>query len=155
MDIFVPRATIREARQGDGEALVAMGHAFFAEAGYGDEFEFDENSFGESCFLLARAGLLLIVEQDSQVIGMAAVDIAPAFWNRKVLLAREVFWYLVPEHRKGAGRLVLPVLEAVAKSHGAVLMDVVAEEGKRSKALGRLYTAGSYSLAENVFRKRL
>lgn len=148
---------IRAAVPDDAEALVRMGQAFFEEAGHAKEHEFDPVDFGGMLDLLAEAGLLLVVEKDGQVIGMAAADVAPAFWNRRVLLGREAFWYIEPNHRNGIGRELLNALVSAAKSYGATVFDVVAEdgEGKRGPALARLYRAGGFSPAETVFRKGL
>lgn len=146
---------IRPAVPEDAEALMNMGRAFFEEAGHGKEFTFDPVDFGGTLDVLADAGLLLVVEKDGEVIGMAAADVAPAFWNRSVLMGREAFWYVLPRHRKGVGRELLNALISAAQSYGAAVFDVVAEDGKRGPALARLYRAGGFSPAETVFRKRL
>ncbi len=147
---------IRPATQEDAGRLVEMGYAFFIEAGHeSDATPFDPESFVRTLALLASHGLLLVVEKDGAVIGMAAADVAPAFWNHKILLGREAFWYVEPAHRKGIGRELLKALEALVTSLGATLFDVVAEDGKRSEALARLYRAGEYNPAERTFRKRL
>ncbi|MBS0219138.1 MAG: GNAT family N-acetyltransferase [Proteobacteria bacterium] len=148
---------IRPAVEDDAEALLRMGEAFFKEAGHAGQFEFDPLDFGATLDMLARHNLLLVVEKNGQVIGMAAADVAPAFWNRRVLMGREAFWYVEPAHRKGVGRELLHALECAAKSYGATVFDVVAEEGegKRGAALARLYRAAAYSPAETVLRKRL
>jgi len=147
---------IRAAEPRDAGRLIEMGHAFFVEAGHeGDVGAFDPESFVKTLGTLANAGLLLVAEKGGEVIAMAAADVAPAFWNHKVLLGREAFWYVEPAHRKGLGRELLKALETASMKYGATMFDVVAEEGKRSQALARLYRAGGYSPAELTFRKRL
>jgi GNAT superfamily N-acetyltransferase len=144
---------IRPAVPDDAEALLRMGQAYHEEAGYAAQVEFVPEDFGGMLDALASAGLLLVVEMDGQVVGMAAA--APAFWNRRVL--RGALWYLAPSHRKGVGRELINALECAAKSYGATVFDMVAEdgEGKRGPALARLCRAGGYSPAETVFRKGL
>lgn len=146
---------IREAIADDAGKLVEMGWAFFQEAGHAGEFVFDPQSFLGSLEMLAGAGMLLVVEDGGEVVGMAAADVAPALWNRSILLGREQFWYIVPAHRKGTGVALLSALEQAAKRYGATTFDVVAEDGQRSEALGRLYRRASYNPAERTFRKRL
>ncbi len=149
---------IRTARPDDLPTMIEFGRAFHKEAGHEERHAFctfvDED-FAATLKALGQAGLLLAVEKDGRVVGMAAADMAPAIYNHKVLLGRECFWYLDPNHRKGLGRQLIGALEATTKSFGARLFDVVAEEGKRSDALARMYRAGSYSPAERTFRKEL
>lgn len=148
---------IRPAVPDDAEVLLDMGQAFHAEAGYADRFDFVPGDFAVALDAMSDAGLLLVAEKDGQVVGMAGADAAPLIFNRSVRIGREAFWYIQPAHRKGIGRELLSALECAAKSYGAAIFDVVAEdgEGKRGVALARLYRAASYSPAESVFRKVL
>lgn len=146
---------IRLAVPDDGPDLMRMGEAFFQESGYADQFPFDRVSFAHTCASLGQADLLLVVEQNGAVVGMAAADMAPSICNHSVLFARECFWYVDPPYRKGIGRKLIPALEALVKERGASALDVVAESGKRSDALARVYRAGGFSPSENTFRKWL
>lgn len=146
---------IRTPKADDLAALVELGRAFHAEAGYADLVPFCHLSFGVTLTTLYAADLLLVVEHNGKVVGMAAADVAPFIFNRSVLLSRECFWYVEPSFRKGIGRKLLPALEALVKSRGASTFDVVAESGKRSDALARVYRAGGFSPSENTFRKWL
>ena len=148
--------TMRPALPDDMPALIDMGREFFSEAGHEARgLQFDEESFAATLATLGNAGLLLSVERFGNVIGMGAVDIAPAYWNRSVKLAQEVFWYLRPEHRVGRGGRLLRALERLAADKGAIIFAAVAEEGDRAKALGRVYRSTGYALAETVYRKVL
>jgi GNAT superfamily N-acetyltransferase len=151
---------IRPAIPADIFRLLEMGAAFHKEAGVAERHEgltFDRDSFAFSAATLMDAGLLLVMEGDKgDVIGMAAADGAPCFLNRNVVIGREQLWYVEPEHRKGKdSRHLLGALEDLARARGIHLFDVVAEEGERSDALGRLYRRADYNPAERVFRKRL
>lgn len=148
---------IRLAIPEDGPAIMRMGEAFFHEAGHGARFTFDRESFAHSVIQFAKNDLLLVVEKDGPVVGMAAADVAPAFWNYNVLLSRESWWYVEKAHRQGIGRRLLAALEDLLRDRGATVFDVVAEdgEGSRSEALARLYRAGGFSPAERTFRKVL
>jgi Acetyltransferase (GNAT) family len=148
---------IRPAEPDDVPALVLMGHAFFQETGHQQRYgvQFDPASFAQILGRLGEAGVLITAERFGQPVGMAAIDIAPAYWNNTVKLAQEVFWYLKPEHRVGHGGRLLNALQQLARDKGAILFSVVAEEGDRSKALGRLYRSRGYLLAETVYRRML
>ncbi len=146
---------IRAADPDDLPALLAMGRAFNEEAGYAEEIPFCEESFGKTLAALANAGLLLVADKGDGPVGMAGADVGPAICNHAILLSREAFWYVQPAHRKGLGGALLAALEEKATAYGAHIFDVVAEDGKRSEALARLYRARHFNPAERTFRKRL
>lgn len=146
---------IRLAVAADSNRLMAMGRAFHQEAGYETEVPFCEQSFGKTTEALMVAGLLLVADKGDGAIAMAGADVAPSICNHKFLFSREAFWYVEPQHRQGLGRQILTSLERVVTLYGAHFFDVVAETGKRSDALGRLYRAAGYSSAEITYRKKL
>lgn len=146
---------IRAATPDDMPALLEMGRAFNEEAGYAETVPFCEASFRLTLAILGEANLLFVTEDEGQVTGMAAADVAPSICNRSILIGREAFWYLKPGQRKGVGKKLLKVLESMAEKKGATYFDVVAEDGKRSEALARIYWAASYRPTERTFRKRL
>jgi GNAT superfamily N-acetyltransferase len=151
---------IRQAIPNDIFHLIDMGEAFHREAGIAardERLAFDRDSFAYTAALLMDAKLLLVMEDDTGTpVGMAAADGAPCWFNRNCVLGRELLWYVQPAHRKGKdSRHLLGALEDLAKARGIHLFDVVAEEGERSDALGRLYRRADYNPAERVFRKVL
>ena len=154
---------IRAAEPTDLPAMLEMGQAFFAEAGHAAEHPFCEASFTTTLQALGNTGLLLVADHAGAVIGMAAAAIRPAPWDHAVKTGREVFFYVQPAHRKGLGKLLIKALEDVSMAHGATVFDLVAERGSprpdakitRGAALGRLYEAHGYALAETTYRKVL
>lgn len=150
---------IRLATGSDMLRLLEMGRAFNEEAGYAEQVPFCVESFTRTLTVLGNAGLILVMEDETgDVIGMAAADVAASICNHKILVGREAFWYISPAHRFGPdrrGRQLLAALEKTVKDRGGHFFDVVAENGKREKALARLYRAASYSPAEITFRKAL
>ncbi|HEX7971891.1 MAG TPA: GNAT family N-acetyltransferase [Thiobacillus sp.] len=145
---------IRPAVPTDVQRLMEMGHAFFIEAGWDKHADFDEESFAFTCGALIANGILLVADKDDNgVVGMAAAGIAPAYWNRSVLTAQELFWYCEPAHRLGLGSKLMKELEAAAIERGVVLFSMSAEEGLRSEALSRLYRQRGYFPMEKLFWK--
>ena len=132
---------IRTAISSDTPRLLKMGRAFNEEAGYAESVPFCERSFGVVVQKLMDAGLLIVADKGQGAIGMAAADVGHAICNDKILLSREAFWYVEPAHRQGLGGKLLIALEEVVRAYGAHIFDVVAEDGKRSEALARLYRA--------------
>lgn len=146
---------IRPATADDMPRLMAMGRAFVTEARYADEIPFIPEDFAKTLAALHAAGLLRVLDTGSGAIGMAGADVGPTIFNYAHRIGREAFWYVDPDHRRGSGMKLLHALELAAKDQGARIFDAVAEEGKRSEPLARLYRAGGYSPAEHTFRKRL
>lgn len=153
---------IRPATVADLPALLEMGRAFWEEAGHAEQHAFCEESFSKTLAILGNAGLLLVLDNGS-IIGMAAADVAPCIVNHAVKIGREAFFYVRPKQRKGMGRLLIKALEDVSIRHGATVFDLVAERGSprsgpkftRGEALGRLYQAHGYALAESTYRRVL
>lgn len=146
---------IRPAVVDDLPRLLEMGRAFNVEAGYAEIVPFDQDSFGRTLAALAAAKVLMVIDHKGAAVGMAGADIGASVCNHQVRIAREAFWYIEPEHRKGGGLSMLNALECAAKNHGVSIFDVVAENGKRDEALARLYRAAKFNPAERTFRKFL
>lgn len=146
---------IRDAVPDDAPALIEMGRAFFAEAGWADKAEFCPQSFAQTLGQLAERGILLVFEKDGRPVGMAGALYSPAYWNEKVLIGQELFWYCEPLHRKGAGTELLRQLESAAKARNVKFFGMVAEHGLRHEALAQVYKRAGYSVAEHTFCKAL
>lgn len=155
---------IRPAVPQDIFRLADMGQAFFKEAGFasklaseGKRLEFDLESFGRTVAALIEHGVLLVATSGDDPIGMAGAGLAPAWWNRNVLTAQELFWYIDPNFRIGFGfgTELMAALEAAVTNLGVVLFSMSAEEGLRSEALGRLYRQRGYFPTERLYWKQL
>lgn len=146
---------VRKAEPRDIPRLLDMGRAFFAEAGWAEKAQFCEVSFTTTLGRLAEAGILLVFEKDGKPVGMAGALYSPAYWNEKVLIGQELFWYCEKPHRKGAGTELLRHLESAAKARNVKFFGMVAEHGLRHEALAQVYKRAGYALAEHTFCKAL
>lgn len=146
---------IRAATPEDVPAIVEMGEAFFEEAGWAARAKFCRESFTQSVQRIAQAGILLVVEKAGRVVGMAGAVFSPAYWNEKVLIGQELFWYVLPTDRKGSGKELLRQLESAAKARNVQFFGMVSEHGLRHDALKAVYERAGYSLAEHTFCKAL
>ena len=154
---------IRDATHEDAAVLVEMGRAFFEEAGLPERFralgrpdiDFCPESFLRCCEALTTGGVLLVAEVGGEVVGMLGALFAPAFWNLRIGLAQECFWYVRPDKRKGIGVALLRAYQDKARERGIALSCMVAEHGLRGDAVGRLYKAKDYVPAETSFWRRL
>lgn len=146
---------IRPAAPPDAPILIEMGLEFFREAGWSDKATFCPRSFLATLERLADHNILLVVEKNGEVVGMAGAVIAPAYWNENMLIGQELFWYCKPAHRKGAGAELLEKLESAAKARNVHLFGMMAEHGLRHEALGRLYKKAGFAPVEHTFCKVL
>lgn len=146
---------IRPAVPTDIHSLLDMGRAFFVEAGWSGFADFDDESFAYTCGHLMDNGVFLVAERDGAVVGMAAAGLAPAYWNRNVLTAQELFWYVQRDHRRGIGGKLMNALEVAVKTLGVRLFSMSAEEGLRADALSQLYAKRGYRPTERLFWKQL
>jgi GNAT superfamily N-acetyltransferase len=148
---------IREAGLIDMPALLRMGRAFFDQAGIGSLTEWDEDSFEATAQMLitSEPGVMLVAEADGQGVGMAGALVFPAYFNVRVLIGQELFWYVAPEHRFGVGAALISRLEEEARGRGASLFIAGAVAGLRDAAIARLYARRGYRPTESSFIKAL
>jgi hypothetical protein len=146
---------IRPATPEDTLALIEMGRAFHAEAGKDEMGAFDPPSFVEFLDRCAVQGALIVAEKGGRVVGMLGLLTGPAWWNKTVIVAQEVFWYCEPAFRKGTGAELLAALESASRARNATVQFVACEAGNRADALSRLYRIKGYRPVETMFAKAI
>lgn len=152
---------IRDAEPRDIPQLVELGRAFYEESGWAARLadmpdgHFCPETFSEIATVLSERFLLLVYEKNGQVVGMIGVPYAPAIFNKKLLIGGEIFWYVAPSHRRGAGAELLRHLESAAKARNVKLLSMVSEHGLRHEALAQVYKRAGFTLAEHTFYKAL
>lgn len=104
---------------------------------------------------LVERGVLLVAERNGRLVGMASAALSPHPFNRDVLIAQELFWYVLPAHRVGCGAALLDALEAAVRDEGAALFVMVCVEGQRERALTRAYRRRGFAPVERTFIKRV
>ena len=152
------RATIRRADLFDLPAIKRLGRDFFEAAQWSDIADWDEASAERTALSLIGGvvpGGLLIAETADETVGMAGYVLFPFSFNHALLIAQEMFWYVDPKHRFGAGRDLMDALEESARAQGATVLIMASIAGLRDAAVARLYARRGYRPAENTFVKRL
>lgn len=147
---------IRVATHGDIPAMVEMGREFHAAAGWGDVAEFVEDDCAASLAVMidAPSMIVLALEDQGQLVGMAGGVSSPCYFNHRVTLGQELFFWINPEQR-GGGMIFKKVLEAEARRIGCDAWIMIALENIRPDATGALYRRGGYRPAERNWIKRL
>lgn len=144
---------IRDIAAKDVPEVMEMGRAFFEESPFTSFASWDEGSFQLTVLSMlsgSAPGGLLVAEDDGKLVGMAAYVIFPLYFNMRVQIAQEVFWYCLPEHRNGVGSDLMDALEAEAKRKGASVFIGANMSGERDAAFARLYRRRGYVRGENT-----
>lgn len=145
---------IRPATPADIPRLLEIGRSFFDEGGLGDLSTFDPDSLAASLKGFLDSGVVLVVEIDGKVVGTACALLFPMYFNHAHLAAAEMFWWVEPEHRRGAGAELLDALESAVQAAGADTLSMMTIAGLRSDAIGRLYQRRGFRPAETTYTKR-
>lgn len=148
---------IRAAVPSDAARIAELGERFFNEAGWPQVATWHEDSVRDFLGVLSAHGVLLVAEVGGVVVGMAGACIFPAYFNRDLKMAQELFWYVEEAHRKGKaiGAELLRAMEDAAKAKGAVVVIMSSVAKLRSEALDRLYGRDGYRPSEITYIKRV
>ena len=147
---------IRAARHEDMPRLVEMGRAFLAETALADFTEIDDDSFSRTLTgMIDGDRAVLIVAEESQIIGLIGGLVYPFYFNTNHLTGQEMFWWVEPAYRKGAGRQLFKALETWAREMGAKTLTVMALDSNRPEAVTAAYKRAGYTPTERNFMRAL
>lgn len=146
---------IRHATEADIEAVIDMGSRFYATTSYAAWAPFCRESSEATVRAVMDRGVLLIAERDGHPAGMVGLYVAPFMFNRDLLAAHEVFWWVQPEERGGltAWRL-LKALEDACREAGCSAIQMVSLPSSPAQAEA-LYARAGYAHTEKSFTKIL
>lgn len=147
--------TIEPATSDDLSCITEMGHAFFKEAGWADVAEWEDviASQALSNLLDNENFIFLIARQDGDVMGMAGGLIFPMWFNPKVLMSQEFFWYVKPHARTGIGLKLYNALEERFKERGVDVFSMIAVS--KLPSLEKFYIRKGFRQSEQTYIKRL
>jgi GNAT superfamily N-acetyltransferase len=147
---------IRVATTEDFAPLLTMGREFYDASGYSDLVGFDRESLVRTFEQLMQNGGLFVAEVNGEVVGMVGGMVYPFYFDADHLTGQEVFWWVMPEHRKGRiGLELLQALEEWAKARGAKSLSMVSLDRLNPEQVARMYSAAGYRASEHTFIKRL
>lgn len=149
--------TIREATQDDVDTVARLGRIFYEEAAWADIVEWDDASIRQTLSGLVASddGIVLVLCREGVISGMTGGLIYPMYFNHAHRTGQELFWWLAPGERDGAGGALLDALEQTAKHRGAESWSMLALEKLRPEAVGALYRRRGYRASERTYIKRL
>lgn len=148
---------IRLATPDDIPTLLEMGREFHGAAGWADITDFNPVDCAQTLanMIDVESAILLVVERDGAVVGMAGGVTTPIYFNYAHKSGQELFFWMRPDARNGEGRLLLTALENEARALGCESWMMIALDKVRPEATGALYKRNGYRLAEHGWIKRL
>jgi GNAT superfamily N-acetyltransferase len=143
--------SLRLATFNDLEQCLNIGEEFWDQT----EYNMPYNRAGVMDLLvgLIQSELFIVYEYENEIVGVAALLIAPFHFDPSIKVATELFWYVRPGVREnGVGEAMLDGMEAMAKTKGAHLFGMGTMYDPKADAM--LESRG-YKQTEKTFTKVL
>ena len=126
---------------------------------YGAFFEtigipLDDNSIREVAYKFIRHGANVIIERDSQIVGMAGWTISQHPFNKNIKVFSEALWCMDSDHPSDALRL-LRAFEAEAKLAKADIVCMANLNNGNEKKLTDIYERLGYQFIESHYIKSI
>ena len=143
---------IRIANQDDKEGVVCLIKAFFEEYVEGLGFAFDEEKVSTDfdLYIALNQIKVLVIDEGETLTGLLVVYIGeqPFF---KGLMADEMIWYVLPDHRR-QGIKLLRECENMCKQLGCEYINVCGFSGTKAE---NIYEKMGYKHLESKFIKKI
>lgn len=145
---------IRPATVADIPALLEMGRQFMEFNAYRAHAPLCEHSLAATLHSLIVEHELLVLDVDGVAQGCAGAMIAPVYWNRDVLQALELFWWVNPAHRgNGTGKALREELQATVRARGVTIWNMVALEDSMRDQVCAMYERAGMVPVERIYAR--
>ena len=145
---------IRPAVETDIPAIVRMAGLFYDTTTYAEMTPMDDDTVSDLARQLMDS-VLLVAEQQNQLVGMVGLVIAPFFFNRSILTAHEVVWWVDPGVRGSrTAYALLRAAESACRAKGAQAIQMAHLSTSPPQA-GGLYQLAGYTQTETAYTKRI
>lgn len=149
---------IRRLQPWELDAALPIARAFHAESGLGSDFDASHFMAGLENWSASGSLYLCASSPDgrlSNVHGCLCGILAPHFMTGEVL-ANELFWFILPEHRGGKDAIrMLDDFEAWAREHGATHLIMASFARGTPETVNRLYQRRGFDPIETHHLKPL
>lgn len=144
---------IRKATEADIPAILGMSACFYETTSYAGFADFCEGSVEGLVRMLMGQGVFLLAEDESGVVGMVGLVVAPFMFNNARRVAYEVVWWVNPEAQgRGAGKALLAAIEPACKEAGCAAVVMVHLHNSPPQAAA-LYERMGFGLTETSYTK--
>lgn len=145
-------STIRPATLDDVPGLVALLAEFVEVSGYGELAPYDPDTAAETCrgLIQAPTAAVFVAVGGGDLVGAIGGVTAPAHWNRQLMTAAEVFWWVRPGRRDGAGQALRRELQGwFSEMGGGAFFMSCLDNG--TPAVDRVYRRAGMRPAERLY----
>lgn len=149
---------IREANHDDMWQLLELCEEFFYNSHLQEFCSFDEESMRGTLVQLLDSDklLLLVMEKEGLIVGMLAMVTGDAFYNSKVMMAQELFWYVKPAFRGSIESIkLIKEAEKWATDIGAKVCILAHLLSENQDKLHRFYENSGFNHKEAFYYKRI
>lgn len=148
---------IRPVSPDDLPDLIRMAHAFHAASHVSESLPFCDQSFTETIvnMLVHQSGMVFVAESDDgQLCGMIGIGLSRHWFNRSLLIASDLFWW-VDEAARGssAGIKLLAAAETWARECGCYVMVMAHTPTIQPEKVHRLYIRRGYAQQDTYYAK--
>ncbi len=144
---------LREATSKDLSECVDIGKEFWDSTPYGDSLEYSPSGVLGLLTGLIQARLMIVATYEDEIVGVAALLVAPSHFNPDIKTGVEIFWYVRPGVREsGVGELLLEVLEDMARDKGVTMWSMGTIGDDKAE---EMLTKRGYRLTEKTYTKVL
>lgn len=144
---------IRPAEASDLSDILRMSHAFYPTTHYDDFCPMDAETVLELASNLIKYHVLLVAEEEGRVIGMVGLVVAPFMFNKNLISANEVVWFVQPGARAAhVGASLLKAIDEPCKAKGAQRIQMVHMPNSPPQAAA-LYLREGYTHSETLYTK--
>jgi len=145
---------VRHATHDDIPRIVEMAEKFYPMTRYVHHFPMKKECAAGLAILMMGSNTMLVAEVAGEVIGMIGTYIDPFTFNDEYLVAKEIIWWVEPEHHgSGVGRTLLREAEIASARAGAEL--IVMMDLADNPVSERVYRQEGYYHSENSWSKAL
>lgn len=144
---------IRQGKPEDVPEIVRMSAIFYPQTHYADWTSMDEDTVAELAYSLIDNHVFMVAEENGELVGMIGLFIIPFMFNRYVLSAGEVIFWIDPKFRGGVtAAALLRSVEEPCRLAGADRIQMVHMPNSPPQAAG-LYTKLGYFPSESSYTK--
>lgn len=145
--------SIRNATHDDIPRIVEMAGRFYETTAYAEQVPMAKESAAGLAILTMESGVMLVVECDKAVVGMACLFVDRFTFNINRTVAHELAYWIEPEHRGGmlAAR-ILKAIEAACLERGVDWIHM-AHLPTSPEMTGQLYERFGYTCSGTNYMK--
>lgn len=144
---------IRHATCLDRAEVLELCREFYPHTSYAKWAPFDEESVLEQIDRCTKTGIMLVAQIEDKLVGIIGMVAGPFIFNKDLISATELIWWIQPEHRKsGLGIELVKRADILRKLKGWKSFQMIRLE-ESDPRLDEVYVSLGFSPTEHCFTK--